>query len=254
MSTLAYDCINNLSFNSILVLTLESSSFHSIHSNGVSTIINDSIIFEVRKSKRLSPKICIRIHTVAKKYNKNLPTMAASASHLADWCPDKDNPTLQQPGKFDEKYVQIKFDINRPTTTQEIEKTHYTQEMKNKNANKNNHHITSNFHNLHTIHQLYPPSTTTPTLSSTSHAPSTKHTTKSVPYIADDKIRTIYLEYVKERTEKDRLHQFKMAEIREQYEKEEKENDRLHQLKMAEYERKRKEREKASEQKWEQFM
>ena len=188
--------------------------------------------------------------------------------HLVDWCPDKDNPTSQRPGKHDEKYDQTKSEFNRATTTQEIKQTHSTHKTKNKNKNKNNQHIIHIVNNSTCTKQLDTHYPKTQTLSSTSHAPSTMHTTKSVPYIADDKIGTIYLEYVKEQTEKDRLHQLKMAEIREQYEKEEeekerlfqlemeeyekeeKEKDRLHQLKMAEIEKERKE----NDQKWEQFM
>ena len=169
--------------------------------------------------------------------------MAASTPHLVDWCPDKDNPTSQRPGKQDEKYVQIKTEFNRANTTREINQTHSTHKTKNKNKNKNIHHIIHTNNNFNCTQQLYTHRTKTQTLSSTSHASSTKHTTKPVTDIADNKtvraqntnIKTTLLEYVKEEKERIRLFQLKEAEAQEQYEKEEKEKDRLHQLKMEEY-------------------
>ena len=100
--------------------------------------------------------------------------MAASMPHLVDWCPDKDNPTSQRPGKHDEKYDQTKSESNRPTTTQEIEETHSTHKTKNKN--KNNQHIIHTVNNFNCTQHLYTHRTKTQTLSSTSHASSTKHT------------------------------------------------------------------------------
>ena len=134
--------------------------------------------------------------------------MAASMPYLVDWCPDKDNPTSQQPGKHDEKYVQTKPEFNCPTTTREIKETHSTHKTKNKTKNKNNHHIIHT-NNFNCTQQLYTQHTKTQTLSSTSHASSTKHTTKSVTDIADNKslqaqntnLKIDIFEYVKTQAE-----------------------------------------------------
>ena len=180
-----------------------------------------------------------QVHKVAKKFNKNYPTIAASTPCLANWCPDKDNSTSQKPGKHDEKYVQLKCEFNRATTTREIKQNHSTHKTKIKNKNKNNHHIIHTINNLNCTQQLYTHHTKTQTLSSTSHASSAKHTTKSVTDIADNKtvraqntnIKTTFLKYIKEEQEKIRLFRLKEAEAQEQ-----------HKLKMEEYEKERKEK------------
>ena len=131
----------------------------------------------------LSQKIYIHKYTLAKKYNENHPTMTASTPHLVDWCQDKDNPTSKRPGKHAENYVQIKSQFNRATTTWEIKQTHSTHKTKN----RNNHHTIHTVNNFNFTLQLYTHRTKTQTLSSTSHASSTKHTTKSVTDIDDNK-------------------------------------------------------------------